>query len=62
MSVVGLRLKRALSGESALGFEEVKNKKNIAVTRSFEKMYSELYDLRERIATYAAKAATKLRK
>lgn len=62
MSVVGLRLKRDLSGESTLDFEEVKNKKNIAVTRSFDEMYSEFDDLRERIATYAAKAATKLRK
>ncbi|MBI6115963.1 Y-family DNA polymerase [Salegentibacter maritimus] len=62
MSVVGLRLKRDLSGESTLDFEEVKNKKNIAVTRSFERMYSDFDDLRERVATYAAKAAAKLRK
>ncbi|APS40600.1 Y-family DNA polymerase [Salegentibacter sp. T436] len=62
MSVVGLRLKRDLSGESTLDFEEVKNKKNIAVTRSFDKMYSDYNDLRERVATYAAKAAAKLRK
>ena len=62
MSVVGLRLKRDLSGESTLDFEEVKNKKNIAVTRSFDKMYSDFDDLRERLATYAAKAAAKLRK
>ncbi|UJH92706.1 hypothetical protein LZ575_09720 [Antarcticibacterium sp. 1MA-6-2] len=62
MSVVGLRLKRDLSGESTLDFEEVKNKKNIAVTRSFDKMYSDFNDLRERVATYAAKAAAKLRK
>lgn len=62
MSIVGLRLKRDLSGESTLDFEEVKNKKNIAVTRSFEKMYSDYEDLRERVATYAAKAAFKLRK
>ncbi len=62
MSVVGLRLKRDLSGESTLDFEEVKNKKNIAVTRSFDKMYGEFDDLRERVSTYAAKAAAKLRK
>ena len=62
MSVVGLRLKRDLSGESTLDFEEVKNKKNIAVSRSFDKMYSDFDDLRERVATYAAKAAAKLRK
>ena len=62
MSVVGLRLKRDLSGESTLDFEEIKNKKNIAVTRSFEKMYEDYEDLRERVSTYAAKAAYKLRK
>ena len=62
MSVVGLRLKRDLSGESTLDFEEVKNKKNIAVTRSFDKMYSDFDDLRERVATYAGKASAKLRK
>ncbi|MGM1057256.1 MAG: Y-family DNA polymerase [Bacteroidota bacterium] len=62
MSVVGLRLKRDLSGESTLDFEEVKNKKNIAVTRSFDKMYCEFDDLRERVSTYAVKAAAKLRK
>ncbi|WP_272959306.1 Y-family DNA polymerase [Zunongwangia profunda] len=62
MSVVGLRLKRDLSGESTLDFEEIKSKKNIAVTRSFEKMYEDYEDLRERVSTYAAKAAYKLRK
>ncbi|MBZ9731369.1 hypothetical protein LB467_16895 [Salegentibacter sp. JZCK2] len=62
MSVIGLRLKRDLLGESSLDFEGVKNIKNIVVTRSFEKMYSEFDDLGERVATYSAKAATKLRK
>ena len=62
MSVVGLRLKRDLSGESTLDFEEMKKKKNTAVTRNFDKMYSEFDDFRERVATYAAKAAAKLRK
>ncbi|MDN3594381.1 Y-family DNA polymerase [Zunongwangia endophytica] len=61
-SVVGLRLYRDLSGESTLDFEVVRSKKNIAVTRSFEKMYTQFSDLKERIATYAAKAAFKLRK
>jgi len=61
MSVVGLRLKRDLSGETTLDFEDIKNKKNIAVTRSFEKMYGDLEDLKERVATYTAKAAKKLR-
>ena len=61
-SVVGLRLQRDLSGQPTLDFEEVMHKKNIAVTRSFEKMYTHFNDLKERISTYAAKAAFKLRK
>ena len=62
MSIVGLRLKRDLSGESTLDLEEVAKKKNIAVTRSFEKMYTDFEDLRERVATYASKVSYKLRK
>ena len=62
MSVVGLRLKRDLSGESTLELEEVAKKKNIAVTRSFEKMYTDYEDIRERLATYAGKVSYKLRK
>jgi DNA polymerase V len=42
MSVVGLRLKKELMGESCLKLEEVKDKKNISIGRSFEK---ELFDL-----------------
>ncbi len=62
MTQVGLRLKRDLSGERTLEFEKVQPKKNIAVTRSFEKMYSEYGDLKERVSTYCGKAAWKLRK
>lgn len=62
MSVVGLRLKRDLSGESTLDLEQVAQKKNIAVTRSFEKMYTDYEDVRERVATYASKISFKLRK
>ena len=61
-SVVGIRLQRDLSGQPTLDFEEVMHKKNIAVTRSFEKMYTQFNELKERISTYAAKAAFKLRK
>jgi DNA polymerase V len=62
MSIVGLRLKRDLSGERILDLEDAAIKKNIAVTRSFEKMYSSFEDIRERVATYAGKAAEKLRR
>lgn len=62
MSIVGLRLQRDLSGIPTLDLEEVAVKKNIAVTRSFEKMYTDLEDIRERVATYASKVSLKLRK
>lgn len=60
-SVVGLRLKKELEGISVLDLEEVTNKKNIATTRSFDKTYSEKSYLEERISTFAATCAEKLR-
>ncbi len=62
MTQVGLRLKRDLSGEQILDLEDESIKKNIAVTRAFEQMYSTIADIKERVATYCAKAAFKLRK
>lgn len=60
-SVVGLRLKKELEGLSVLDLEEVANKKNIATTRSFDKTYGEKSYLEERISTFAATCAEKLR-
>ena len=40
-SVVGLRLKRDLSGIPTLGLDEVKTKKNIATTRTFDFNYKD---------------------
>lgn len=62
MSIVGLRLKQELEGKPRLDLEEVTNKKNIATTRSFERNYTELSDLKERVVTFAASCAEKLRK
>jgi DNA polymerase V len=62
MSIVGLRLKKELSGERTLDLEEEKKKQNIATTRSFEKNYTEYSDLKERVITYAVTCAAKLRK
>lgn len=62
MSVVGLRLKRDLLGEKNIIEETIKPKQNIATTRSFEKMYSTLDELNERIASFAVVCAEKLRK
>lgn len=60
-SVVGLRLKKELEGLSVLDLEEVANKKNIATTRSFDTTYKEKSYLEERISTFAATCAEKLR-
>lgn len=60
-SIVGLRLKKELEGESVLDLEEVANKKNIATTRSFDTTYSDKEYLEERVSTFAATCAEKLR-
>ncbi len=61
-SVVGLRLKQDLSGKAVIGFEAVKDKQNIATTRTFEKAIKEFEPIKERIATFANSCAEKLRR
>lgn len=61
MSVVGLRLKQELLGESVLNIEKVKRKQSIATTRSFDRTYTEFDQVRERVATFAFSCAEKLR-
>ena len=61
MSVVGLRLKKELEGESTLGLETVNPKKAIATTRSFDYMYTDYDTLKERISTFTVSCAEKLR-
>lgn len=61
MGVVGLRLRLELLGQSVLAIDEPKDKKNIAVTRSFEKTINSFPDLKERISTFATICAEKLR-
>jgi len=62
MTVQGLRLKHDLEGKPSIQEEEIKDKKMIACTRSFEGMFDQYDDLVERISTYTAHAAVKLRK
>jgi DNA polymerase V len=63
MGVVGLRLKCELEGKSVLDLEPiVAQKKSIATTRSFPKQIADFDLLRERITTFAAVCAEKLRK
>ena len=61
MTIVGHRLQRDLSGVPTLELDEIAIKKNIAVTRSFDKMLDDYEDMKERVSTYAAKVSSKLR-
>ncbi|MFP4529401.1 MAG: Y-family DNA polymerase [Candidatus Kapaibacterium sp.] len=63
MTVVGLRMKRELLGEPMLAIDDdAAPKKNIATTRTFEANYSNIKDVRERVITFAATCAEKLRR
>jgi DNA polymerase V len=62
MAVVGLRLKHELEGKPTLQMDRVKDKKNIATTRSFDKNYTDFDQLRERVTTFAVTCAEKLRR
>lgn len=60
-TVVGLRLKKDLEGIPTIQDEDIQAKKNIACTRSFDKMIPDLDNLMERVSTYTGTAAVKLR-
>ncbi len=62
MTVVGLRLKKDLAGIPTLDLEEMPVRKNVSVTRAFEETHSEFSYVKERVVTYAAQVAMKLRK
>lgn len=62
MTVVGLRLKHDLEGRKTLELETVRDKKAIAVTRSFDVTLTDFNSLKERVATFAVSCAEKLRK
>ena len=62
MAVVGLRLKHELQGKPTLDLEQPKSKKLIATTRSFEKPFTKLEDISERVSTFTASCSEKLRK
>ncbi|HFX18235.1 MAG TPA: DUF4113 domain-containing protein, partial [Flavobacteriales bacterium] len=62
MTVVGLRLKDELNGQSVLDLEAVTPRKNIATTRTFERDLHRFEDIRERLVTFAVSSAEKLRR
>lgn len=61
-SIVELRLKKELDGESVLKLDEIKQKKSIATTRSFERDEYDYDFVKERLITFAVTCAEKLRK
>ena len=61
MGIIGLKLKRELEGKSTLALEDIKRKKSIATTRTFETNYSKLLEVQERVSTFAVTCAEKLR-
>lgn len=62
MAIVGLRLKRDLCGIRTLDLDSIKDKKNIATTRSFSNNIDDFEQLRERLSSYAFSCSEKLRK
>jgi len=62
MTVVGLRLKHDLQGIPTLQMEDVKDKKNIATTRTFDRNYTDYELIRERVASFAVSCGEKLRR
>ncbi|WP_341220343.1 Y-family DNA polymerase [Polaribacter atrinae] len=61
-SIVEWRLQKDLQGISKIPLEDaVSSKKMIATTRSFEYTYSDIDNIKERISTFAASCAEKLR-
>lgn len=62
MGVVGNRLRLELLGQSVLELEEPKDRKNIAITRSFDGNITTFDEMKERVSTFAAVCAEKLRK
>ena len=62
MSVVGLRLKHELEGKIRLDLEMPADRKSISTTRSFEKRYTSIDEISERISTFTISCAEKLRR
>lgn len=61
-SITEWKLKKDLEGVSKIKLDEVKTKRAIATTRSFEYTFSDENNIKERISTFATSCAEKLRK
>ena len=60
-SITQWKLKKDLEGVSKIEMEQIKNKRAIATTRSFETTLTNFADIKERISTFATSCAEKLR-
>ncbi len=61
-TITGWKLKKDLEGTSKIQLDEIKTKRAIATTRSFENTYSDVDNIKERVSTFAVRCAEKLRK
>lgn len=61
-SITEWKLKKDLEGLPTLKLDELKTKRAIATTRSFEYTFSDIENIKERISTFATSCAEKLRK
>ncbi|POS00934.1 DNA polymerase V [Flavobacterium croceum DSM 17960] len=62
LTIQGLRIKKDLEGIPSIGIEQIKSKKNMTCSRSFEKATQDKHYIKERLATFSANLAQKLRK
>ena len=63
LTVVGLRIKKELSGEACIELEtDVPNKKNVGTTRTFRHALTTRAELGEAVADFAARCGEKLRR
>ncbi len=62
LSIVGLKLKKELEGVDCIRIDDMTVKKSIACTRSFDKMVTDIEEMKKRVANYTAHALVKLRK
>ncbi len=62
MTVTGINLQRELTGIRCIEFVEEEKSKSFSVTRTFEKEYGTWDEIKERVVTFTAMAAAKIRK
>ena len=60
-SIVELKLKQDLCGVPSIKLEEIKRKKSISCTRTFEYPYTDYNNIKERITSFSVNCAEKLR-